>query len=82
MDNHNKLPSQRLAKIKLGQLSLLEQIIQQGVNLKQVLTPPEQIRSENKDVKAQLAGLQKTVNDNHKATNTVMITTLPVTRRS
>lgn len=43
-----ELPSQRLVKIKLGEVSALDQITQQGLDLKQLRDEKKQFHGENK----------------------------------
>lgn len=64
-NNNDELPSQRLDKTKQGELSLLEQITTQGNDIKKLLGVIEQFGGENKDLKAQLAGLQSRARQSH-----------------
>jgi hypothetical protein len=51
MDMEELPPLQQLEKLKLGKLSFLQQVTQKGIKIKHILTPSEQTREENKNIR-------------------------------
>lgn len=64
-NNNNKLPSQRLAKIKQGELSLLEQITTQGNDIQKLLIAVKQINTKLAALQMSAEEQQKQHRDNH-----------------
>jgi regulator of replication initiation timing len=58
-----ELPSQRLAKVKLGELSLLKQITQQGVDLKKLRNEMRLSREENQVIRDENRQLREDLKD-------------------